>query len=274
METVKKGQNVSSEGWTQSEYNVLIISMGAAAICCGCVVVLMLFCTNRKKNTPQNIRFQQQNSESHAPQPIIYWDVDGDTVSIPLKIKPPKKRRSNNHLQVVTASNKKRRFPKDYSFESSMNSYDESKQIELASSSCSVMSSPSLQPEVHNSTQLRSEYDKLTTNMDRETVLFGRKYTTEGTEETETMTGYDDTTEYETERSLKLEMETKGGGGRYDNDMKDVKDFPEMKMLTSMGFDKELAFVALMQSNYNVPNAINYLIHSGHTPKGGKTTRK
>jgi len=232
----------------------------------------MLVYTNWKKHTPEKVRFQQQNSESPV-QPIIYWNVDGDTVSIPLKIKKPPKRqqKSNNHLQVTT--NKKRRFPKDYSFDSSMNSYDESKQIELASSSCSIMSSPSLQPEVHNSTQLRSEYDKLTANMDRETVLFGRKYTTEGTEETETaMTGYDDT-EYETERSLKLEMETKGGGD--DKDMKSVKDFPEMKMLTSMGFDKELAFVALMQSNYNVPNAINYLIHSGQTPKGGgKTTRK
>merc|ERR1719203_605035 len=102
IETVKKGQNVSSDDeWTQSEYNVLIISMGSVAICCGCLVVAMLFYTHRKKETPAKVRFQQQHSESQAPQPIIEWNVDGisDTVSIPLKIQK-KTQKKNQHLRV------------------------------------------------------------------------------------------------------------------------------------------------------------------------------
>ena len=230
----------------------------------------MLIYTNRKKNTHQKVRFQQQASESQQqPQPIIAWNTDGgDTVSVPLKVRPPKKRKSNNHLQVI---NNKRRYPKDYSFESSMNSYDESKQIELASSSNSIQSSPSMQPEVHNSSKLRSEYDQLTANMDRELVLFGydktRKYTTEGTE-TDNVTEYE-STEYDEDMSVRIQMETKTTtkGG------KNGKHMPEMKMLTSMGFDKELAYVALMQSNYNVPKAIHYLIHSEQMSNNGQTKK-
>merc|ERR1719216_551065 len=103
-----------------------------------------------------------------------------------------------------------------------MNSYDhdESKQIELASSSNSIMSSPSQQPEVHNSSKLRSEYDQLR--------LYGgygktRRYTTEGTE-TETIT------EWEDDESMLMLMETTKGG---DCDHGDDDEVPEIRMLTS-----------------------------------------
>merc|ERR1712232_190301 len=123
-----------------------------------------------------------------------------------------------------------------------------------------------MQPEVHNTSQLRSEYDKLTAmaNMDREAVLFGgggynnrtRKYTTEGTE-TDNITEYTyESTEYD-EDTFDGNVTTKGQDVMKG---KDAKDLPELKLLESMGFDKDLAFAALMQSNYHVPKAISYLI--------------
>jgi len=238
------------------------------------LVVVMLFYTNRRKKQQQlpqkKIRFQQQASESQ--QPVISWNIDGDTVSIPLKLKmrAPPKRMSKNHLQVPGQR-------KD-TFESSMNSYDESKQIELASSSASIMSSPSMEPEVHNTSQMRSEYDRLTAmvNADQEQVLFGgynktRKYTTEGTET-------DNVTEYTEESESTFDGRGHTTMMKEDNGKKGKKGLPELKLLESMGFEKDVAFAALMQSNYHVPKAISYLILSeqGKTTngKGKRVTKK
>merc|ERR1712129_284137 len=121
---------------------------------------------------------------------------------------------------------------------------------------------------------MRSEYDRLTAmvNADQEQVLFGgynktRKYTTEGTET-------DNVTEY-TEES-----ESTFDGQGHTTKMKEEKGkgLPELKLLESMGFEKDVAFAALMQSNYHVPKAISYLILSeqGKTTngKGKRVTKK
>lgn len=45
----------------------------------------------------------------------------------------------------------------------------------------------------------------------------------------------------------------------------------ELDQLTSMGFDRKLAFAALVQSNYNIDKAVHYIIYSEQMEKKGAT---
>merc|ERR1711933_432713 len=90
-----------------------------------------------------------------------------------------------------------------------------------------------------------------------------RRYTTEGTET-------DNITEYTYESTFDGNMTTMATK-RKEPDVKKGKN--ELKLLESMGFDKDLAFAALIQSNYHVPKAISYLILNEQRTTNGKKTR-